>query len=82
MIGRPSNRDFKSMVRNNMIQNCHITAYDITNAQTMFGTNLTDTRGKIVRQKPDRVGMYYVSVPKYFFEITQVINYCIRCGVC
>ena len=49
MIGHIFEREFKSMVRNNMIQNCPITASDVTNSQNMFGPKLTGTRGKTVQ---------------------------------
>ena len=43
------------MVRNNMIQNFHIIAPDVTNAHTVFGPNLASTRGNKVQQNLDRV---------------------------
>ena len=67
MIGHPSERDFKSMVSNNMIQNWPITASDITSSHTIFGSNLAGTRGNTVRQNPDRLVMYYAALPKDFF---------------
>ena len=66
MIGDQSERYFKSMVRDNIIQNYPITASDITHAHTMFVPNFTGTRGKTVRQKTDRVVMYYVAIPNDF----------------
>ena len=48
MIGYTYERDLKSMVRNNMIQNFPITTSDVTNSHTIFGPNLTCTRGKTV----------------------------------
>ena len=57
MIGRPSERDFKSMVVNNLIQECPITDSDTTNSHTMFVPNLDGTRGKTVQQNVDRMVM-------------------------
>ena len=67
VIGCTSERDFESMVSNNMIQNWPITASDITSSHTIFGSNLAGTRGNTVRQNPDRVVMYYAALPKDFF---------------
>ncbi len=48
MIGNPSKRNFKNMVRGNLINNCPVTSYDITNAQAIFGPDLANLRGKTV----------------------------------
>ena len=40
MIGRISDRDFKYMESNNMIEKCPIHSYAATDAHTMFGLNL------------------------------------------
>ena len=74
MIGHPYERDFKSMASNNMIQNFHITAYDVTNDHTMLSPKLSGTRDKTVQQKPDRVVMDYVSEPKDVPKIHKFIT--------
>ena len=56
------------MASNNIIQNFPITTSEVTNSHTVFDRNLTGTRGKTVRQNPDRVVMGYVAVPKYFLK--------------
>ncbi len=40
MIGNPSQRDFKNMVRGNLINNCPVTSDDVTNACAIFGPDL------------------------------------------
>ena len=62
------------MVNNNMIQNCHITSSDVTNAHTMLGPNLAGTRGKTVLQKPDRVVMDFISVPNNFLKLHKFVT--------
>ena len=57
-----------------MIQNSPINASDISNAHTIFGTNLFGTRFKKVRQNPDRVVMDYVAVPKYLLKSHKFVN--------
>ena len=54
------------MASNNMIKKSSTNDSDATNAHTVFGPNLAGTRGKTVQQKPHRVVMDYVSVPKDF----------------
>ena len=73
MIGHIFEREFKSMVRNNMIQNCPITASDVTSSQNMFGPKLTGTRGKTVQQNMDIVVMDYVAVPKDFIKLHKFL---------
>ena len=74
MIDHPYERDFKSMVSINIIQNCSITASDFTNVQTMFGPNIARTRGNTVRQNPDIMVIYYISVPSYFLKIHKFVT--------
>ena len=74
MIGHPSERDFKSMVSNNMMQNFPITASAVTNAHTTFGNNLAGTRGNTVRQNLDRVVMDYVAVPRVFLKLHKFVT--------
>ena len=74
MIGHPSDRDFKSMASNNMIQNSPITAYDVTNTHTMFGLNLTGTRGKTVQQNPVRLVMDCVAIPNDFIKLHKFVT--------
>ena len=40
----------------------------------MFGLNLAGTRGNTVRQKPDRVVMDYVTVPKIFWNLQKFVT--------
>ena len=74
MIGHTYERDFKFIVRNNMIQNCPITASDVNNSRTMFCPNLSDTRDKTVRQKPDMVVIDYVDVTNDFIRLHKFVT--------
>ena len=74
MIGHTYERDFKSMVINNMIQNFHITASDVTNSHTMFDPNLAGTRLNKVQQNLYRVVMYYVAVPRDFLKLHNFVT--------
>ena len=60
MIGHKYERDFISIVSNNMIHKCPIPASDINNAYTMFGTKFSGTTGKKLKQNLDGVVIGYV----------------------
>ena len=62
------------MVSNSMIQNCPITVYDVANTHTMFGPNLSGTRGKTAHKNPDRVVMDCVAVPKYVLKPRKFVT--------
>jgi hypothetical protein len=48
LVGYPSPRDFKNMVKSNMIKNCYVTPTDIDNAYNFFGDNIATLRGETV----------------------------------
>ena len=55
MAGHPIYSKYKDMASNKLLPNCHITTYDITNANYMFGPNLSGVGVKTVTDKPSRV---------------------------
>ncbi len=55
MIGNQSKRDFKNMVKGNLINDCPVISDDVTNARAIFGPNLANLRGRRVQQTPARV---------------------------
>jgi hypothetical protein len=63
-MGYPSPKDFKNMVRANMIMNCAVTNSDIHNADKLFGPDLALLKGKTVQQTWNPFMMEYVTIPK------------------
>ncbi len=63
MMGNLSEKDYKTMVSNNLIPECPITPTDIANARAIFGPDLPSVRGKTVRTRPAPVVGDYVAVP-------------------
>jgi hypothetical protein len=63
MMENPSEKDYKTMVSNNLIQECPITSMDITNARAIFRLDLPSVQGKTVRTTPAPVMADYVAVP-------------------
>jgi hypothetical protein len=49
MIGAPTEREFQSLVRLNLLKDCPITNSDIINGHKIFGPDLANLRGKMVR---------------------------------
>jgi hypothetical protein len=74
MVATPSPRDFQGKVRHNMLKDCPITNADITNAHTIFGTDLATIRGKTVRRRPKRVITDYVNIPRELVEVNQRVT--------
>ena len=66
MIGSLSKSDYKAMVSSNMIRNCPISQYDVSNAPTMFGLQLAGVRRKTTWSKPEPVVKECVAIPRDF----------------
>jgi hypothetical protein len=74
MIGAPTKRKYQSLVRNNLLNDCPVTNSDIVNAHTIFGPDLANLRGKMVRRKPKHVNTELVDIPRSLA--------CCGCHVC
>jgi hypothetical protein len=64
MIGAPTEREFQSPVRLNLLKDCPITNSDIINAHKIFGPDLANLRGKMVHRKPRHVNTELVDIPQ------------------
>ena len=53
MAGHPTDRKHKDMARKKLPPSFPITTYDITNADYMFGTDLSGARGKAGRKNQE-----------------------------
>jgi hypothetical protein len=63
LMGRPSEKDFRGMVRANLIPNCPVTTKDISVAHKILGPDIGSIRGKTTRRKPTVVETDYVEIP-------------------
>ena len=63
LMGRPSEKDFKGMVRAKLIPNCPVTPKDIAIAHKILGLDIGSIRGKTTRRKPTVVETDYVEIP-------------------
>lgn len=64
MVGYPTIRDFKAMIKNNMLLNCPVTTDDIDNSVKIFGPDIHMLKGKTVRKQPISVKVDYIKIPK------------------
>ena len=74
MMGNPSEKDYKTMVSNNLIPECPITSTDITNARAIFWPDLPSVRGKTVRTTPAPVVADYMAVPQSLVDANKAIT--------
>jgi len=74
MIGNPSEKEFKHLVRNRFLPHCDITVRDITNARLIFGRDLPSLRGKTRRRRPRRVEVNLVEIPRDFLNLYKNIT--------
>ncbi len=51
MVENPTDKEFKGMVRERLITNCPVTVQNVENANRIFGPDLANLRGKMIRSK-------------------------------
>jgi transposase InsO family protein len=60
-IGRPSTKQYISIVERNLLPNCPVTRDDIIAAEKIFGPDVGSLKGKTVRKTSDTVEPAYCS---------------------
>ena len=63
VLGWPSDTTFKKIIENNQVNNCKVTADDITRARTIYGPAMPLLQGKMVRKTPSRVTAQPLQLP-------------------
>jgi hypothetical protein len=56
------------------LQDCPITIDDVKNAHLIWGDDLANKRGKTVHQKPDRVEVDYVDIPRDLLTVQKLVT--------
>ena len=74
MVGNPTDKEFKGMVCERLITNCPVTVQDVENANRIFGPDLANLRGKMIRSKPEHVRIEYVQIPWDFVELHKYVR--------
>ena len=73
-VGFPSNKDFKSLIKNNMILNCPVTADDVDRANNIYGPSIATLKSKTTRTKSKQVVTDYVDVPPAVLDSNKYIT--------
>jgi hypothetical protein len=73
MVGNPTDKEFKGMVHEKLITDCPLTVQDVENANHIFGPNLANLRGKMIRTKPEHVRVEYVQISWDFVELHKYV---------
>ena len=73
MIGVPTEREYQGLVSQHFLQDCPITLSDIANAHKIFGPDLANIRGKMVRCKPEHISTGIVKIPQQILPIESTI---------
>ena len=76
-IGAPSAKDFRVLVRSNMIKNCPVTIEDIRIAEQVYGKDISVLKGKSVRTKPNPVVADVVKIPKAMKKELKHVELCV-----
>ena len=63
IVGRPSYKDFETMIRFSAIKNCPVQVQDVKNAWKIYGPSVERLRGRMVRQTPAAIVEDYDRIP-------------------
>jgi hypothetical protein len=74
MIGAPTECEFQSLVRLNLLKDCPITNNDIIIAHKIFGPDLANIRGKMVRRKHKHVNTELVDIPQALVDNQKTLH--------
>jgi hypothetical protein len=74
MVGNPTDKEFKGMVRERLITDCPVTVQEVENANRIFGPDLAYLRGKTIRTKPEHVCIEYVQIPWDIVELYMYVT--------
>ena len=76
MVGAPNLRKFKTMVRQNSIQNFPVTIYYIDMEEKIFCTDLYNLKVTPTMQSPDVVVDNFIEIPRELIENIQELILC------
>ena len=75
-VGTPTTRNFKFILRQNLIRNCPVTVEDVNIAEKIYGPDVGSLKGKTTRQKPKPVTRDIISIPKALVKNHSNIELC------
>ena len=74
MVAHPSERTFHNMVSENLIKDCPVKLKAATDSDVIFGPEQAGHQGKEVRQKPQRVEVEYVAIPRDIYSLHRFVT--------
>jgi hypothetical protein len=87
IVGTPTVKNFKPLLRMNTIKNCPATTEDINIAEKIFGKDISSLKGKSTRRKPKPVRQDLIEIPKELIDKHHNIELCMdtmyvnECGI-
>ena len=72
-IGAPTIKNYKGIIRSNMIRNCPVTIEDIDLAEKIFGPDVAYIKGKTTRSKPKIVKSDQIEIPPEMKETAREV---------
>ena len=76
-MGAPTVKNFKGLIRMNIIKNCPVTVKDSKIAEKIFGPDISTLKGKSVSNKPKQVTRDIVDIPKELVMKHSSLDMCI-----
>jgi hypothetical protein len=86
IVGTPTIKSFKALIKMNAIKNCPVTTEDMNNAKKIFGAGMSSLRGKLTRRKSTPVREDGIEIPEELISQNRKIDLCIdimyvnKCG--
>ena len=77
IIGAPSTKNFKMILRSNKIKNCPVVEKDIDLAEAIFGRDIATIKGKLSRRTPRAILEDLIAVPPELLRKHSRIELCI-----
>ena len=77
MVGAPTLRNLKMMIRHNTIQSFPVTVEDIEIEEKLFGPDVYTLKGRTKIQSPKVVVYYFIGIPRESIENNQYLIPCV-----
>ena len=75
-VGTPAVKNFKSLLKANMIKNCPVTIEDVNIAEKIFRPLISSLKGKSMRRTPKPVRADVIEIPPKLIEQHRLIEPC------
>ena len=74
MMVKPSTKDFKNMMRGNLVKTFSIIISEMYASENIFGTNLSYLKGKIYQRNPVQASPSCMTSPKRVLELNKDVE--------